>query len=122
MKKILTLRRGGLIASSNIHFKGDKSCFPRSSLCDMLVRDLGDKSCVPRSSLCEMLVRDLHDRGLSGHCGRDKAVGSIEERYYWTHQRRDAIAIMNNCYICYVSKGQSQSTCLYMPLPTPDDI
>lgn len=51
-----------------------------------------------------------------------KTVAGLEERDYWPRLEKDVVTMVRGCQVCHVSKGDSQNTRLYIPLPTPKDI
>lgn len=72
--------------------------------------------CIPRGSLREELIGEIHRQG---HFGRDKTIASVEERYYWSHLRRDVGQYVAKCIVCQTNKGNSQNTGLYTLLLVP---
>ena len=82
----------------------------------------GNQLCIPRTSLRENVIQDLHRGGLVDHFDKDKTIATVGERHCWPHMRRGMTKFAQRCYVCQTSKGQSQNTRLYTPLPVPNDI
>lgn len=74
---------------------------------------------IPQTSLREALLKESQTSGLAGHFGHDKTFTALSFKSVWPQLREDAINFIKRCYICQTSKGSSQSTSIYTPLPMP---
>ena len=79
----------------------------------------GRQLCIQEGSLRENITAELHGGGLGGHFGRDKTIALVEEKSFWPKLRRDVRRYVSRCRVCQLSKGQTQNTGLYTPLPVP---
>ena len=74
--------------------------------------------CVHRIVLLrDLLVKESHGGGLMGHFGVAKTLVILQERFYWTHMKRDVERICGRCVTCRQAKSRVQPHGLYMPLP-----
>ena len=78
--------------------------------------------CLLRTSLQDMVIRDLHDGGLAAHMSRDKTIAAVREHFYWPQLHRDVSKYVQKCYVCQTAKRKSNNTSLYMTLPVPNNI
>ena len=78
--------------------------------------------CVPVHSLRDLLITEVHSGGLVAHVGRDKTLAMIEGRFFWPGMRKQVSRFVARCMTCQTSKGTSQNTGLYTPLPIPHSI
>ena len=79
----------------------------------------GGQLCIPDCSMRENIVREKHSGGLAGHFGINKTLEQLRPFYYWPKMSRDVHRYVNRCKVCQLSKGHSQNTGLYTPLPVP---
>ena len=79
----------------------------------------GGPLCIPDCSMRENLVREKHSGGLEGHFGINKTLEQLGHFYYWPKMSRDVQRYVTRCKVCQLSKGHSQNTGLYTPLPVP---
>lgn len=78
--------------------------------------------CIQQGSLRESLITEAHSSGLTGHYGRDKIYILVSERFFWPQLRKDVNNFVRHCVVCQTTKGQSQNTGLYTPLPKAQNI
>eukprot|EP01018_Ginkgo_biloba_P033322 Gb_18633 [translate_table: standard] len=81
----------------------------------------GKQLCIPVGPMRENIIRELHNSGLGGHFGRDKTITLVKDRYYWPGLRKRVAKFVAQCKIYQVSKGTSQNTGLYNPLPVSSE-
>lgn len=79
----------------------------------------GGQLCIPDCSMRENIVWEKHNGGLAGHFGINKTLEQLGHFYYWPKMSRDVQRFVNMCKVCQLSKGHSQNTGLYTPLPVP---
>jgi len=70
----------------------------------------------------ERRLVDFHCGGLTAHLVHDKTIESIQERYLWTHLKKDITEDVPNCFVLQRAKGRSENTCLSMSLLVPNTI
>ena len=75
-----------------------------------------NKVCASNCSLRDLLVKESHG-GLMGHFGVAKTLVILQERFYWTHMKRDVERICGRCVTYRQAKSRVQPHGLYMPLP-----
>eukprot|EP01018_Ginkgo_biloba_P007602 Gb_17033 [translate_table: standard] len=79
----------------------------------------GKQLCILVGPMRENIIKELHSGRMGGHFGRDKTITLVEDRYYLPGLRKQVAKFVAQCKICQVSKGASQNTGLYEPLPVP---
>lgn len=82
----------------------------------------GNCVCISHTSLRESIIKELHSNGLAGHFGRDKTIIAVSSKFFWPQLNKDVNNFVRRCFICQTSKGNSQNTGLYTPLPIPNTI
>jgi hypothetical protein len=50
----------------------------------------------------------------------DKTTSLVKEWYFWPNINKDVRKFVECCRVCQLSKGRSQNTRLYTPLPVPE--
>jgi len=47
------------------------------------------KLCVPQGSHRKLFIKKSHEGGLMGHFGVDKILSILQEKFYWSHMRKE---------------------------------
>ena len=55
--------------------------------------------CIPKSSLCELLIREAHEGGLIGHFGVHKTVDILHEHFFWPKMKHDVNKYCAKCIV-----------------------
>lgn len=81
------------------------------------------RMCVPAdAALRTRILSELHDSPTGGHCGRDRMLAEVQQRFEWKGMARDVEQYVLTCDACQRNKHSKQlKPGLLMPLPLPDE-
>jgi hypothetical protein len=74
------------------------------------------------AALRTRILAELHDSATGAHCGRDRMLGEVQQRFDWRGMAGDVERYVLTCDTCQRNKHSKQlKPGLLMPLPLPDE-
>ncbi|GJU94207.1 putative gag-pol polyprotein [Tanacetum coccineum] len=77
------------------------------------------RSCIPKGSIQDLLIREAHSGGLAGHFFNTKTLEILNAHFYWPCMIKDVQALITRCSTCHQVKSTFHKG-LYIPPPTPN--